>query len=367
MIGCAEALFAVALSRFVPLVPALIAAAVLYVVTVRRFMAQLRDQPRPRWVTLLLDAPLFWHFGATTLMLVLSPLCLVGALVGAVGQGGSFARVLELFGWGVGAVYALGLLVSAWAIWIERRLVQIRRLDVAVENLPPELDGYTIAQLSDLHVGSFDPKARALEWAALSNALEPDLAVVTGDLVTSGRGFYADAADAVAALRAKDGVFVTLGNHDLWQLDELARLIEERGPTVLRNDSRVVRRGSAQLVVAGMDALHADPIDVQRTLRGQPANAPIVLLCHYPTAFEAAVEARADLVLVGHTHGGQLGIPFLSQRFNFARLTKQRSRGPVYAGKTMMYVNAGLGTTGPPMRLAVPPEIALFTLRRRAV
>jgi predicted MPP superfamily phosphohydrolase len=75
-------------------------------------------------------------------------------------------------------------------------------------------------------------------------------------------------------------------------------------------------------------------------------------------------EAGADLVLAGHTHGGQLGIPFLSQRFNFARLTNQRSRGPVYSGKTTMYVNAGLGTTGPPMRLAVPPEIALITLRR---
>ena len=91
MIGCEQALFAVALSRFVPLVPALIATAVLYFVTVRRFMAQLRDQPRPRWVTLLLDAPLFWHFGATTLILVLSPLCLAWALVGAVGQGGSLA------------------------------------------------------------------------------------------------------------------------------------------------------------------------------------------------------------------------------------------------------------------------------------
>jgi len=264
----------------------------------------------------------------------------------------------------VGAVYAFGLLVSAWAIWVERRLVKIRRLTVNIVDLPLEFEGYTIAQLSDLHVGSFDPKARALEWASLSNALAPDLAVVTGDLVTAGGGFYADAADAISALRAKDGVFVILGNHDLHEQPELTRLISERGPTVLENDSRVVRRGNAELVIAGMDARRADAADVKRTLHGQPEGAPIVLLSHYPTSFDAAVEVGADLVLVGHTHGGQLGIPFLSQRFNFARLTNQRSRGLVYAGKTTMYVNAGLGTTGPPMRLGIPPEIALFTLRR---
>jgi uncharacterized protein len=364
VIGCAQALFALALSRFLTPLPTLAVAAVLYFATARRFTAQMRDRPRPRWITRFIDAPLFWHFGATVLTLLLSPLCLAVALLMGLVEGSTVAGMFQLLRVGVGAVYALGLLVSAWAIWIERRFVQIRRLTVQVVDLPAELDGYTIAQLSDLHVGSFDPKARAIEWAALSNALQPDLAVVTGDLVTSGGGFYADAADAIATLRAKDGVFVTLGNHDLHEHDELARLIEERGPIVLRNDSRIVRRGTAELVVAGMDARRADPSDVNRTLRGQPTSAPIVLLSHYPTSFEAAVEAGADLVLTGHTHGGQLGIPFFSQRFNFARLTKQRSRGPVYSGKTTMYVNAGLGTTGPPMRLAVPPEIALFTLRR---
>lgn len=364
VIGCAEALFAVALSRFVALPVALVVATLLYFTTARRFMAQMRDRPRPRWVTLAIDTPLFWHFGATVFTLLLGPVCFAGALLVGLAQGATVARVAELWRLGVGACYALGLLVSAWAIWVERRFVQIRRLDVEIADLPAELEGYTVAQLSDLHVGSFDPKARALEWAQLSNALQPDLAVVTGDLVTSGDGFYRDAADAIAALRAKDGVFVTMGNHDLHSNDELARLISERGPTVLRNDSRTVRRGNAELVIAGMDARHADPADVKRTLRGQPEGAPVVLLSHYPTSFDAAVEAGADLVLTGHTHGGQLGIPFLSQRFNFARLTNQRSRGPVYSGKTMMYVNAGLGTTGPPMRLAVPPEIALFTLRR---
>jgi predicted MPP superfamily phosphohydrolase len=364
VIGCAHVLFVVALSRYVAPLPALAIGALLYFATTRRFSAQMRDRPRPRWITRFVDAPLFWHFGGTVLTLGLSPACIAFALLAGLVHGSTLAGVVQFWKLGVGAVYAFGLLVSAWAIWVERRLVKIRRLTVNIVDLPAEFEGYTIAQLSDLHVGSFDPKARALQWASLSNALAPDLAVVTGDLVTAGGGFYADAADAISALRAKDGVFVILGNHDLHEQAELTRLIRERGPTVLENESQIVRRGNAELVIAGMDARRAGAADVKRTLRGQPERAPVVLLSHYPTSFDAAVEVGADLVLVGHTHGGQLGIPFLSQRFNFARLTNQRSRGPVYAGKTTMYVNAGLGTTGPPMRLGVPPEIALFTLRR---
>ena len=259
--------------------------------------------------------------------------------------------------------YAFGFAVSIWAIWIERRWVRVRRIDVAIADLPPEFEGYRIAQLSDLHVGSFDPKARALEWAALSNSLAPDLAVVTGDLVTSGTGFYADVADAIAALRATDGVFVSMGNHDQANNDELSRFVSERGSTVLRNTWHTLRRGDAQLTLAGLDG-RVRTGDIARVVKSCPSSAPIVLLSHYPWAFDEAAAAGADLLLTGHTHGGQLAVPFFSQQLNLARLTGQRSRGLVYSGKTALYVNAGLGTTGPPMRLAVPPEIALLTLRR---
>lgn len=360
---CANVVFALALSRYVPFVSALGASSLLYLVTLRRFIAQMRDQPRARWITLCFDQPLFVHFGASTFSLLFSPVAAVLALLVLVVPGatasGSFDdwRLIETY------AYAFGALLSVWAIWIERRVVRIRRMDVAIADLPPEFDGYRIAQLSDLHVGSFDPKARALEWVALSNALEPDLVAVTGDLVTSGRGFYGDVAEALGELRAKDGVFVSMGNHDLWNNDELTRLVAERGPTVLRDASQIIRRGEAMLNVAGIDGRVMIPSGVADTLKGCVSGAPIVLLAHYPWVFEAAAAAGADLILAGHTHGGQLGVPFLSRHLNLARLTGQRSRGLFQKGKTAMYVNAGLGTTGPPMRLAVPPEIALFTLR----
>ena len=186
---------------------------------------------------------------------------------------------------------------------------------------------------------------------------------MTGDLVTSGSDFYTDVADAIASLTAKDGVFVAMGNHDLTNNDELARLIAERGPSVLRNDSKLIRRGNAQLSVAGIDPRFASFTAVERTVKACARGAPIVLLSHYPSTFAAAVAAGADLILAGHTHGGQLGIPFLAQRYNLARLARQHSRGLVHSGTSTMYVNAGLGTTGPPMRLGIPPEIALITLR----
>ncbi|MET0791449.1 MAG: metallophosphoesterase [Polyangiaceae bacterium] len=360
VIACANAVFAVALSRFLPVLLVLAVGAGCYFLTMRRFIAQMRDQPRARWITKLLDEPLFAHFGASVFALLTSPLCLVLALALATVRGSSAAGLWRA---SEGYAYALGLGLSIWAVWVERRWVRVRQIEVAIANLPPEFEGYRIAQLSDLHVGSFDPKARALEWVALSNAQAPDLAVVTGDLVTSGTGFYADVADAIAALCAKDGVFVSMGNHDQSNNDELTRCVSERGSTVLRNAWHTLRRGNAELTLAGLDG-RVMPGDVARVLSSCPSGAPIVFLSHYPSAFEAAAAAGADLVLAGHSHGGQLGVPFLSQRLNLARLTGQRSRGLVYSGKTALYVNAGLGTTGPPMRLAVPPEIALITLRR---
>lgn len=364
MLACSSAIFGLSLSRFVSAPLAIAVSLFCYLATVRRFIAQMRDEPRPAWITRYVDQPLFAHFGASVFALLATPVCVVLAtsqtLASATAVGGGFApwRAAE------GYAYAVGLVLSVWAIWIERRFVRVREISVAIVDLPAQFEGYRILQLSDLHVGSFDPKARALEWVAKSNALEPDLCVVTGDLVTSGSGFYTDVSDAIAALEAKDGVFVSMGNHDQANNDELTRLIEARGPRVLRNASQIIRRGTGALTVAGIDARFASPAEVTRTVKSCPKGVPIVLLSHYPWTFESAAAAGADLVLSGHTHGGQLGIPFISERYNLARLSGQRSRGLVHSGTAALYVNAGLGTTGPPMRLGIPPEIAIITLRR---
>ncbi len=245
-----------------------------------------------------------------------------------------------------------------------RRQPRVRRLDVTIPDLPPELDGYVVAQLSDLHVGSFDPPSRAARWVEQVNALQPDLTVVTGDLVTSGVEFYDDTAELLGRLGARDGVLVTMGNHDQWDAERFIEAIRARGPRVLLNEWTSVVRDGATLVVAGLDDRFARRDDLDRALSGRPPGAPTLLLSHYPDFFEPAAEQGVELVLSGHTHGGQIGLPLVGERFNIATLARQRARGLFRDGRSQLYVNAGLGTTGPPMRLGVPPEIALLVLKR---
>lgn len=333
-------------------------AAVVFVFTSRRILRLLGDPRRRRWVVRVVDEPLFCVWGAGLLALPLLVVGVVGALVlSRMGLSGGGLPTVAL------AAFAVGLAVSAWSVWGRRRFVRVARVEVPIAGLHPDLDGFRVAHLTDLHIGSFDPLERGLEWARLANRLEPDLTVVTGDLVTAGTTYYADAAEVLAALGAPHGVFVAMGNHDQWNNDELSSALEQRGMTVLRNAWRSVRRGQGELVLAGLDDAYTDKADLDATLSGRPEGVPVVLLAHYPDFFPAAARRGVSLVLSGHTHGGQIGVPFLADRWNLARALRQLGRGLHYAGESQLYVSAGLGTTGAPIRLGVAPEIALLVLR----
>jgi uncharacterized protein len=310
------------------------------------------DRKRPRWVTRWLDEPLFWHWGAGVFSLPLFALGLPAAALPLAAP----IRAVAL------ASYVSGLAISGWAVWGRRRRVRTREIELPIPGLDPAFDGFRIVHLTDLHIGSFDPRERGREWARIANALAADLAVVTGDLVASGTSFYDDVADVLGELRAGDGVVVSLGNHDQWDAARLTAAIEQRGPRVLHNAWLAIRRGAAELVVAGLGDHYTGSDDLEATLRDRP-RAPTLLLSHYPDFFEPAADLGVELVLSGHTHGGQFGLPFLADRYNVARLLGQRSRGIYRRGSSTLYVNAGLGTTGPPMRLGIPPEIALLVLR----
>ncbi len=351
----AQALFGTAVARFAPTWAAVLCAVLGWLALARRARTIWSDPPRPRWATLLFDFPLFAHFGASFGGLVFFPVALgVLALWPALGPTASSAAALA---------YAFSFVLSVYALSIGRRRVKVREVTVPIPGLPRAFDGYRIVQLSDLHIGSVDRLERGLAWAHLANATKPDLAVVTGDLVTSGTHYYDDAAEVVAALRARDGTLAILGNHDQWDARRLSRALEGRGVPVLANQSHVVERSGAALVVAGLDDSYGGQPDLDRALADCPAHAPVVLLSHYPSFFAPAAERGVALVLAGHTHGGQIGVPFLSDRLNFARLTGQASRGLTRLGQSHLYVSAGLGTSGPPLRLGVSPEIVVLVLR----
>ncbi|HEY6727718.1 MAG TPA: metallophosphoesterase [Polyangiaceae bacterium] len=258
------------------------------------------------------------------------------------------------------ASYGAAFALSAWAIIVCRRWVRVTKTVIALPDLPQEFDGYTIAHLSDLHVGSTDSKDVARRWVALANRGEPDLIAITGDLVTRGSAFYSDVCEVVAELRARDGVCVCLGNHDLHDARALAAGLERAGALVLRDRWHVWARDEARLIVAGLDPGGS----LEATLGDRPAGGYTLLLAHYPTVFERTRGWGVGLVLSGHTHGGQIGMPWFGDTVNVATLTGQRGRGLVEKGASRLFVSAGLGTTGVPFRVGVRPELARLQLRR---
>jgi predicted MPP superfamily phosphohydrolase len=217
--------------------------------------------------------------------------------------------------------------------------------------------------MSDLHIGSFTPEAAAMRWVRAANKLNADLVAITGDLATNGSAFHAQIADVVGALRARDGVVVSPGNHDYFgDAHDLFDRLRMRRARVLRNDCITMQRSGASLAIAGVDDTWTRQADVRKALAKRPSGAPVVLLAHDPDLFPSAVRAGAQLVLSGHTHGGQVAVPLVARWLNLSRLSHHYHLGLYRDGAAHLYVNPGLGTTGPPIRLGVAPELTVLTL-----
>jgi predicted MPP superfamily phosphohydrolase len=249
-----------------------------------------------------------------------------------------------------------------------RRRPRIVTHGIAIADLSPELEGYRIVQLTDLHCGPFTPPARIRRWVERANALEPDLIAVTGDLITSGAEYVERVAEELGGLRAPDGVVGCMGNHDYFTDGEvLARALEQHGMQVLRNRGLTISRGGGRLYVAGVDDTWTGRNDVPAALRGRPAAVPTILLAHDPDLFVEAVAQGVDLTISGHTHGGQLAVPGATRQWNLARIVTRFTAGLYHEGRSTLYVSRGLGTTGPPVRLGARPEITVLRLQRAHV
>jgi hypothetical protein len=260
--------------------------------------------------------------------------------------------------------YALGLVVCGYGILVRRRWFVVRELDVRVDGLDPLFDGFRIAHLSDLHIGTHAPKRWGERWAAAANRARADIAVVTGDLVSSGSEFHEDIAEVIGGIEAKGGVFVTMGNHDYFGDGEpLVSLLRRVGVTVLRNEGITLTRGGKSLYLAGIDDTWTRRDDMDLALRDRPPDTPTVLLSHDPERFRQAMKKGVALTLSGHTHGGQIAFPFLSKWISLSHLTHHFHQGLYREGRSALYVHPGLGTTGPPMRLGVAPAVVILTLR----
>jgi len=292
-----------------------------------------------------------------------------------------------------GAVPFLGALYGFSA---ERLRYRVEKVDAPIPGLPAALDGLRVLQLSDIHIGGYMPREHVRRAVDMANELSADLAVVTGDFITGP----ADPLEACVAelerLRARLGVWGCNGNHEIYAdaEDDAAELFRQAG-------MRLLRHGNAELVWRGQ-AFNLVGVDYQRerTPSGRRLpklvgveklvrrDVPNILLSHNPNSFPRAAELGIELTLAGHTHGGQVRVEILDCKWSPARFltpyvaglyrrplgatstddssedSVSQAAGDASAVTSLVYVNRGLGTIGAPVRIGVPPEITLLTLRR---
>jgi len=240
--------------------------------------------------------------------------------------------------------------------------------EIELPHWPPTLDGLRIAHLSDIHVGGGMNRQRLAEVVALTQGARPDLILHTGDFLTHRSGdFDAPLYEALARLHAPHGQWACLGNHDYDDPEGFARKLGSAGVTVLRNRVATIDIGGQPLEVAGIDFLFGTTraAAYQRVVAAwPPRRAPRLLLCHDPSAFAAFPEDSADLVLSGHTHGGHIGIQLGSgHALTVVSLAGIPDQGVFRRGDLRLFVTRCVGFYGYPMRVGIPPEIALLVLR----
>jgi len=292
-------------------------------------------------------------------------------IVAAAGHAVASAPVGVAYYWLVNAGFATIAGTLVWGYTFGSRELTVTDLRVPVRALPAAFDGFRLVHLSDLHLGTHLDTDELATHVERVNALAPDLICITGDLVDRAET-CATAFPVLARLRARHGVVVTLGNHDFAAgADAVTRALRRLTPfTVLRDARHDVARDGAVLALAGVDDLG---LDWARGVPEHPAlpdlaravtdGAPLVVLSHRPDCFAQAARLGADLVLSGHTHGGQLALPFpRGRQRNLAQFITRFNRGVYRDGDATLYVNRGLGFTAQRIRLFTPREIACITL-----
>lgn len=266
-----------------------------------------------------------------------------------------------------GIVLLVALAVSARALRDGWRPPLVRRSEIELERWPSALDGFRIAQVSDVHIGPLLDRGFARDIVARVAALEPDLIVVTGDLVDGTVAHLRDDVAPLAELHAPHGVFFVTGNHDYYSgVDAWLAEVERLGIRPLRNERVLIETPRGAFELAGVNdrlgALfgpqHASDLDA--ALEGWTRVRPLVLLAHDPTTFHEAWPRGVDLQISGHTHGGQIW-PF----GYLVRLAVGFVAGHYRRGGSQLWVSCGTGFWGPPMRLGAAPEITEIVLRAK--
>jgi len=256
--------------------------------------------------------------------------------------------------------------------------IETSQLRVELPRLPRGFQGFRIAQLSDIHIGPFMSAAEIRHCVEMTNRLNPDLILLTGDYVIWDPSTQHAVVDALSGLRAPYGVLGSLGNHEMWARieDSITRIFTTRGTRILRQENATLRASGDELNLIGVDfqthrpmgshhegVVHEYLEGVEPLIRRDTAN---ILLSHNPNTFDRAAALGIELSLAGHTHGGQVAFEFISPEISPSRLVTPYVAGWFHKPGGSLYVNRGIGTIGVPMRMGAPPEITVYELVQRA-
>lgn len=265
---------------------------------------------------------------------------------------------------GAAVIGAAGLITDS--IFYEPRHIIVEKRVVALKGLPDAFEGFKICQITDVHHSLFISLDFVRCVVEMANGLKPDLMVLTGDYVDDSPKYIVPAVTALSRLQSPYGVLSILGNHDHMAGAELTKeVLRKCSVPVITNSHRLIEKAGKTICVAGVDDLLEGAQDLKAALEGVPVDIPRILLSHNPDYAETMPKnERVDLVLAGHTHGGQIRLPFSIAPVTMSRYGQKYTGGLVKLAHTQVYVSRGIGVVGLPIRFNCPPEITLITLTK---
>jgi predicted MPP superfamily phosphohydrolase len=240
-------------------------------------------------------------------------------------------------------------------------MLAIERQEIYLRRLPKALDGLRIVHLSDFHYGPLVNPTHLERAIEAANDLHADMIALTGDYISNDRSYAGPCAELIGRLRARHGVFAVLGNHDHWTDAALiADLFRAEGIRVLLNEGLRIDLNGASFWLAGVNDTMVGLEDLPLALAGSSDDEMKLLLAHNPIILRRAARANVDLVLSGHTHGGQ--VILRPEKNASGRPRRRLVRGLGRRGNTQIYVTRGLGTVVLPIRYGCPPEVSVLDL-----
>ncbi|MEM7018491.1 MAG: metallophosphoesterase [Pseudomonadota bacterium] len=267
-----------------------------------------------------------------------------------------------------GIVFVIFLGLGIWAFWLEPASLTVREYSLSIPNWPAEQGSVKIAVLADLHIGSpFNDLNRLDEIVARTNSLKPDLVVLPGDFVVQGvlGGSFVEPSDIairLEPLKAPLGIWAVLGNHDWWHnAEEIARALSQHNIGMLEDKAVTIQNEYGSFWLAGISDFWEGPHDVKEVISQISTDRPVIAITHTPDIF-VDLPARFDLVIAGHTHGGQVYIPLIGRPLVPSQYGERYALGHIIEDERHMFVSSGLGTSILPVRFLTPPEISVLLI-----